>query len=145
MWTFLIIAPGIWLISQAHQGDPSQIGRITPGLLVLGTGVILFYQSLTGHWLSWAYMWILYTVLLGMGLRFQGEKRGHQIEVNAGDDLIWWGMIVFIGFGLFFEILIFGNSAARLIFALIGLIMFRLWPYRQRRKAKHDSPDHQNL
>jgi len=44
------------------------IGLAVPGTIITINGLILLYQSLSGDWSSWAYMWTLEPISVGAGL-----------------------------------------------------------------------------
>lgn len=47
-------------------------GMMIPGLILLGLGGIFIYQSTTGNWESWSYVWALMPVLAGLGMFIGG-------------------------------------------------------------------------
>ena len=49
---------------------------ILPGLLTLATGLILWYQNETNDWSSWAYLWALYPMVVGVGFMMLGALKG---------------------------------------------------------------------
>ena len=63
-WVLLVLG-GIFTVS-------SLVGRIgglmVPGVILLGLGGIFLYQTRTGNWDSWAYVWALMPALVGLGL-----------------------------------------------------------------------------
>ena len=51
-WPLLVAAPGLIFWYFAITGDRNVAGLAVPGTVITGTGLILFYQNLTGHWAS---------------------------------------------------------------------------------------------
>lgn len=138
MWPLFIVGPGALLTYLANRGQLNNVGLIFPGMILLGTGGILFYQNLTGHWASWAYAWALYPALIGFSLRFQGERRGNDSEIKTGREMIKWSLIAFVGLWLFFELLIFGNIGG---FAWLLLIIGGFILLQQRRNSDKPKND----
>ncbi len=65
-WPFYVIGVGlIFLLIAIATGEG---GLAVPGSIIGGIGGILFYQNLTGDWVSWAYIWVLIPGLVGLGL-----------------------------------------------------------------------------
>lgn len=118
-WPFFVIAPGAVFLYLAYTGDEDKAGFIFPGAIVTGTGLILLYQSMTGHWSSWAYAWTLYPLFVGLAVQFHGRRTHNQHEVEKGYELAKGAGMAFIGFFLFFEVLIFGGIQ-NLAMILIG-------------------------
>ncbi len=109
LWPFFIIVPGLAFLYFAYTGSRDLASLAIPGSIVTGTGLILFYQNSTGRWESWAYIWTLYPVFLGLGLMFLGRRTGDESTRGAGRNFVTWGGIAFLAFGAFFEIFIFGG------------------------------------
>lgn len=61
----LVVIGGIFFLS-------SLIGRVgglmIPALILLGLGGIFLYQTATGNWESWSYIWALMPALAGLGM-----------------------------------------------------------------------------
>ncbi len=111
LWPFFVILPGAAFLYAAITGNKDKAGLAIPGAMVTGTGLILLYQSITGHWESWAYIWALYPVFLGLGLTFVGRRTQNQSTYSVGNKFVRIGTLVFIAFWVVFEVLIFrGNT-----------------------------------
>lgn len=124
LWPLFIIAPGAVFIYAAYDRERCCSGLIFPGLIIAGTGTILLYQNITGHWESWAYAWTLYPVFVGLGLQFNGQRAGRKHEIATGSHMVRYGLMAFAGLALFFELLIFGSVSAWILLAA-GLAL--LW------------------
>lgn len=127
IWPFFIIIPGIVMIFLALQrnysyGEPSVIF----GSLITMTGLLLFYQSFTGHWASWAYAWTLIApTAVGLGQWLYGTVRALPGTVKSGKNLVSIGLIMFgVGF-IFFELLL-NLSGFNLGFAGWGILLILL-------------------
>lgn len=111
LWPLFVLVPGAVFLYFAVTGDASKAGLAVPGAMITGTGAILFYQNLTGHWSSWAYIWALYPVFLGFALVFIGRRTGNERTLHTGDGFVKWGLLGFIGLWALFELFIFGGNS----------------------------------
>jgi hypothetical protein len=118
-WPLFVIAPGLPFLWFAINGDRKTSGLIFPGLIITGTGLILLYQNLTGHWASWAYAWALYPALVGAALQFQGTRLNKEKAIKTGRVMARTSLIGFLGLGLLFEFLIFGGLLSWLLPVLL--------------------------
>jgi hypothetical protein len=109
-WTLFIIVPGLLMFILAISGNRDAAGLVVPASLVTGTGLILFYQSTTGRWDTWAYAWTLYPVFLGIGLWLLGRLRQEYNTQKAGRGMIIAGTVAFVMFGACFETLTLGRG-----------------------------------
>lgn len=115
-WPFFIIVPGLVFLFFAATGDKGTSALAIPGTIITGTGLILFYQSVTNDWSSWTYVWTLYPVFVGMGLLYMGRRTGDKGNAQVGRGLIFGGLV---GFALFWA-LFGGLSGVVVPLALIG-------------------------
>lgn len=119
LWPLIIILPGAACLYFAANGDKKAAGLAVPGAIITGTGAILLYQSITGHWESWAYIWTLYPVFLGLALMWMGQRTGDHNEYRTGRGFVKYGSLVFLAFWALFELFIFGG-----LDGLLGWIVF---------------------
>lgn len=131
LWPFFIIVPGALLLSFAFSkkvvnGEPLAIlGSMTTTL-----GLMLLYQSVTGHWASWAYSWaLLAPTSIGVGLWLYGSRKSRPDMVSSGKTVVTVGLIIFLVGAVFFEMLLgishLGSILTPLL--LIGLGGFLLF------------------
>lgn len=135
LWPLFILVPGVIFLYRALTGDDKEsIDMIFPGMTVTATGLILLYQSLSGHWESWAYIWAVYPILTGFAMRWRGERRAkYEHEIRIGNDMMRYGTMGLIAAVVFFEVLIFRSVDAQLIgLGLIALGLFYLVTTRRR-------------
>ncbi|MFN8561661.1 MAG: hypothetical protein U0703_08595 [Anaerolineae bacterium] len=122
-WPVFILIPGVVFLALALAGDRRMSGFIFPGAFITGTGAILWFQNATDNWQSWAYIWTLYPVFLGLALMFNGQRTGKEKEVRTGRGFVTFGVIAFLVGAAFFELLIFqGNSTLTRWVLPVGLI-----------------------
>lgn len=134
LWPFFVIVPGLVFLYAAVTGDKSKAGMAVPGAMVTGTGVILFYQNLTGHWASWAYIWALYPVFLGFALTFIGRRTQNASTYATGNNFVKFGLMAFVGFWVFFELLIFGGRGS-MASTLVPLVLIAAGVYMLFRRG----------
>jgi len=75
-----------------------------PASIVSGIGGILYYQNSTGDWVSWAYMWALIPIFVGVGIILTaliGGRRGK--AYLEGLETIGTGAVLFVIFGSVFN------------------------------------------
>jgi hypothetical protein len=118
-WILLIIG-GVFFIA-------ALVGRIgglmIPGTILLGLGGIFLYQTQTGNWESWAYIWSLIPGFVGLGMLL-GGLFDRELAQARGAALIMMviSLILFAVFGGFF-----GLEPGILRYWPIILILFGLW------------------
>lgn len=132
IWPFFILVPGVVMIVsalRAEQGSGEPFVML--GSLVTMTGLLLFYQNLTGHWASWAYAWALIAPTgVGVGQWLYGTANGRPGAVKSGKDLVSIGLMMFaVGF-VFFELILnisgfnLGLVGWGILLILLGAFMF---------------------
>lgn len=109
------------------SGSEETAPLVIPGAIITGTGGILLLQSITGRWESWAYMWTLYPVFLGMGLVYMGRRTSNAGTFRTGREFARWGLVAFVVFAAFFELFIFSGSGLAGMFWPGLLILAGLW------------------
>jgi hypothetical protein len=137
LWPGFIIAPGLILIWPAYTSTPERENMFSflavPGAIVTIVGLMLFVMNLTNHYEAWAYSWALLPAAAMGGLMYAKRfDRGSNIH-EAGRKVIRLMVIMFIGFAVFFEIVVFGNITPWLSLALIAYGLYLL--VKDRRQA----------
>ena len=128
-WPLFVAIPGLAFLYFAYTGDKKTAGLAVPGTVITGTGLILFYQNITGHWQSWAYVWTLYPLFVGLALRFMAQRTGDEGTQKASGVLMRIGAVGFIIGAVVFELMlfnhggIFGNLALPIVLIAIGGFM----------------------
>ncbi len=130
-WPLIIVAPGVLFLAAAYFGDTKQAGFYVPGMVITGTGALLWYQNVSGNWQSWAYMWSIYPVLVGVALILMGNRTGNEKQLKDGRGLLTTGLILFLVFAGFFELFIFNDFGGLwgivlpVALIVIGIVMLR--------------------
>jgi hypothetical protein len=74
-----------------------------PATIVAGIGGILWYQSLTGDWGSWIYLWALIPGFVGIGILLAGLFNGNlRARLSSGLWLIVISLVLVTIFGFLF-------------------------------------------
>lgn len=107
-WPFFVIVPGaalllLGLTGRSRAGEPLTM----VGAMVTMTGLLLFFQNLTGLWASWSYAWALIApTSLGLGQLAYGLVQGNTAMQRSGARLAMIGFVIFLVGGVFFELII---------------------------------------
>ena len=145
VWPLLIIVPGLVFFLLMVVAGKEAGALAIPGSIVTITGLILLYQNVSHHWVSWAYLWTLVSPTgVGVGLLIWGLWSGRESIARAGWIVAKVGFALFVVFGLFFELIlnISGSGMARLLWPVL-VILFGVYlliqPERLVRK-RQESP-----
>jgi hypothetical protein len=149
LWPIIIIAFGGLFFVGMFAGGKSMAGLAIPGSIIGGLGLMMFFQNLFNHWESWSYGWTVILVLVGLGIFIMGLYAGDANHRRSGLRLMRVGAILFIIFGGFFELIIFGfsrNGIQQYIFpallVLLGvyLVISRSGLLASKRSDANDNP-----
>jgi hypothetical protein len=105
-WPLFVIVPGLLLFvaALATADVRAGTGLATAGGITTMVGLVLAVQNATGLWATWAYAWALVGPGgTGVGLLVYGLLRGQRDLVTAGARTLGVALVLFAGFGLFFE------------------------------------------
>lgn len=123
--------PWIMLVIGAVFAVVSLVGRIgglmVPGVIMLTLGGIFLYQTNSGNWESWAYIWTLLPAAAGLGMIIGSLYDREMVPSRtAGAWMLGAGLVAFAIFGGFFGL---DPSLARywpVILILVGLwVLFK--------------------
>ena len=131
-WPLAILVPGLALLAAFALGGRGAAGLAVPGCVVTAVGLVLLVQNTFNLWQTWAYAWAVIVAAVGLGLLLQGERTGQRRVAASGRNLLEGGVLAFVVFGIFFELIIdlshAGVGAARglvgpLLLVLVGLYL----------------------
>jgi len=120
---FVLIPGGIFLTIALRAQNEDTVGLIFPGVIVTGTGIILAYQNITGHWESWAYIWALYPVFVGIAMRYMGHRTQNPEVGRVGQVMMLVGSLVFVALGALFELFIFAGGSINFLMPIVPVLM----------------------
>jgi hypothetical protein len=149
-WPFFVIVPGLALLGVGLAAT-GRLGEVlaTVGGLVIMAGLVLLVQNATDRFETWAYAWTL-VVLVGAGIGrwLVGVGRGRGDLAASGGWLTGGGLVIFLIFTVFFEVVVgiggrpVGSAgryglAALLIVAGLVLLGHRLLAARRPRACQN--------
>jgi hypothetical protein len=103
-WPFFVIVPGAVLLGTGlTRSSRAGLGLTVAGSIVGAVGLLLLYQSVTGHWESWAYAWALVAPgAVGAGIWLWGVRANEAGRSQQGARVATIGLIIFlVGFAFF--------------------------------------------
>lgn len=127
VWPLFVVVPGLIFLYHALTGETrDSTDMIFPGVIISATGLLLLYQSLTGHWASWAYAWAMYPAAAGFAMQWRALRvKAYRHEYVIGRNLLRYGSLALVGMAVIFEFAIFRSGSAQMLGAglvLIGLL-----------------------
>jgi len=131
-WPWIIIGFAIvMLVVGVTVGVPA---LAVPACIIGGIGGILYYQTVTGDWDSWAYVWALIPGFVGLGIFLSGLLGGDGAEtMRAGGWLLLISLVLFAVFGSFFGALGLLGDYWPVLLILLGLLLLFVPLLRGRR------------
>lgn len=133
-WTWPIPIVGIGVFLALAGLLTWTLGWLIPASVVAGTGLLLYWQNLTGQWRSWAYAWTLIPGFVAVGLLLIGLLgRRPGAVIGAG----WTLLASLVLFGVFGSFLGGWDILARLWPALLiaaGVLLLSLSLLRRPRE-----------
>lgn len=122
LWPFIIIAIGAVFFVAMFAGGKQTSGFAIPGSIIGGIGLILLFQNITNHWESMSYFWTLIILFVGIGIYIMGWYGGDANQRKSGMGVMKVGLILFIIFGAFFELIFssFNNLLFPILLILLG-------------------------
>jgi hypothetical protein len=128
-WPFFIIGFGLLFFVGMFAGGRSVSGLAIPGTIITTIGLMLFYQNLTDHWESWSYGWTVILMAVGLGIFIMGAWGQSASTRAAGLRVLRIGLILFIIFGAFFELIFTSGMpfGLRSFIFPVGLILLGLY------------------
>jgi hypothetical protein len=134
-WPFFVIGAGLLiLVIGLLTGAPSMA---IPASIVTGIGCILYYQSQTGDWVSWVFLWTLIPGFVGIGTIITGLL-GEDTRRNMGRGinlLIISGVLFVVFAAIFGRLTILGPYGPAVLLILFGLYIIARGLLRDRRSA----------
>jgi len=129
MWPLAVIGFGAMFFVGMFTGGKSTAGLAVPGSIISAVGLMLFYQNLTDHWESWSYGWTVILMAVGLGIFIMGAYGGNEGQRKSGMGVMRVGLILFILFGGFFELIFSAGErfGLRQVVFPVGLILLGLY------------------
>ncbi|MCK7461786.1 MAG: hypothetical protein MZU84_06865 [Sphingobacterium sp.] len=146
LWPFIIIAIGAVFFVAMFAGGKNTAAFAIPGSIVGGVGLVLLFQNITQHWdpclisgRSSSCSWALASTSWAGTAAMTGQKK-------SGMGVMKVGLILFIIFGAFFELIFssFNNLLFPILLILLGgyLILTRSACSARRRMIRRQMSSH---
>jgi hypothetical protein len=113
----------IWLMPEARAALSA---LLIPGTILIGLGLIFFYNTLTNDWESWAYIWALIPAFVGLGLMLAARAGGWIGNISQVG--LWIALIsggVFSVLAMFFGSRSFGLIGSLVLIGFGVVLLFR--------------------
>ena len=121
LWPFIVIGIGALFFVAMFAGGKQTAAFAIPGSIISGIGLILLFQNITGHWESMSYFWALILVSVGVGIYIMGWYGGEETQKQSGLRVAKIGLVLFVIFGVFFEMIF--SSFNNIIFPILLIIL----------------------
>lgn len=131
-WPLIVVGVGLFLlVFGLLVGAP---GMAVPAAIVGGIGGLLYWQTQTGDWGSWAYAWTLIPGFVGVGIILAGLLGEGRIRdaIDGGGTLILISAVMFAIFGSFLGGLELLGDWWPLLLILVGLLILVRSLFRKR-------------
>ncbi len=121
LWPFTVIGLGVLFYIAMFSSGKQTAGFAIPATIISGIGLVLLFQNIFQHWESMSYFWTLIILFVGAGIYIMGWYSEDANQKHSGLRVMRAGLILFIIFGTFFEMMF--SSFNNLLFPilLIGL------------------------
>ena len=122
LWPLFVIAFGSLFFLGMVAGGRQAAAFAIPGSIISGIGLVLLFESITGHWEAMSYFWTLIIMFVGIGIYIMGWYGGDAGQKQSGARVMKVGLILFIIFGAFFELIFssFNNLLFPILLILLG-------------------------
>ena len=121
LWPFAIIGVGTLFFIAMFAAGKSGAAFAVPGTIITGTGLVVLFQNITGHWTTMTYVWTLILIFVGLGIYIMGRYGEDANQRQAGARVMKIGIILFIVFGTIFESIF--SSLNNVIFPILLILL----------------------
>ncbi|HLO31768.1 MAG TPA: hypothetical protein VK249_21625 [Anaerolineales bacterium] len=147
LWPFAVIGFGALFFLAMFTGGKQAAAFAIPGSIISGIGLILLFQNIAHHWESMSYFWTLIIIFVGLGIFIMGSYGGDANQKRSGLRVMKVGVILFVIFGAFFEMIFssFSNVLFPALLILLGayLVVSRSGLFGKKNASPVDEPtDH---
>jgi len=127
IWPLIVVGVGALFFVGMVVGGKAAGALAIPGSIISVIGLMLFAFNWLDRWEAWAYAWGLIIVAVGLGLFISGWWSDQPGLRRSGYSLMQVGLILFLLFGAFFELLIFQSFEAASWLWPVLLIVLGVW------------------
>jgi hypothetical protein len=122
VWPFVVIGVGAIFFVAMFAGGKQTAAFAIPGSIIGGIGLVLLFQNIFRHWESMSYFWTFIVIFVGLGIYIMGLYGGDEGQKQSGWRVMKVGLILFVIFGAFFELLVF-SSFNNLVFPILLIVL----------------------
>ena len=141
LWPLIIIGFGAMFFIVMFLTEKTFAWLAIPGSIIVTNGLMLFLQNITGRWETWSYSWTVILMSVGVGIFIMGAWQGDESRRRSGLKVIKVGVILFIIFGSFFEILFSLGAPSSLRDYIFPIALILLGIYLVvKRSGRNSSP-----
>lgn len=141
LWPLIIIGFGAMFFAVMFLTEKTFAWLAIPGSIIVTNGVMLFLQNITGRWETWSYSWTVILMSVGAGIFIMGAWQGDASRRRSGLKVLKVGVILFIIFGSFFEILFSLGAPSSLRDYIFPIALMLLGIYLVvKRSGRNSSP-----
>lgn len=117
LWPFTVIGFGVLFYIAMFSGGKQTAGFAIPATIISGIGLVLLIQNIFQHWEAMSYFWTLIIIFVGAGIYLMGWYTEDANQKHSGLKVMRTGLILFILFGAFFEMMF--SSFNSMIFPIL--------------------------
>jgi hypothetical protein len=133
IWPLIIIGVGglFFITALVGAGAKDALGvpakdtaaLAIPGSIITTVGLILWLQNVFGHYQSWSYAWAVIIMAVGFGIFVMGQLQGDEHRRAEGLRVLKTGLVLFIIFGAFFEMVFRSFIGAQYLFPIALIVL----------------------
>lgn len=135
---FIISGLGAVLSLPAYFSTPEKQSRasflVVPGAFFIVVGLMIFFAVSFSHPEFFAYGWTLIPMSVAAGAMYMRRFNPHHPVHENGRKFMRVMLYIFIGLGLFFELIAFQTLGPWWPLLLVGTGMYMWWQQKQERK-----------
>jgi len=128
-WPLLVVLLGLTFFIGMILAGRRGAGLAIPGTVITVAGLILFIHNTYDLWITWTYAWGLLISAVGIGMLIMNIYLKRDGLRKAAGWVIGIGLILFVIFGIFFEIILdlAGANVNSSVFLASGLVLLGLF------------------
>ena len=128
-WPLLVVLLGLTFFIGMLTARQRGAWLAIPGSVITTTGIILYIHNTFNLWVTWTYAWALLVSAVGIGMLIMNIYLKREGLQKAGGWVIGIGLVLFVLFGIFFEVVLdlAGLNVNSGIFLGSGLVLLGLF------------------
>ena len=141
VWPFIVLGLGALFFVAMLAGGKQYAVLAIPGSFTAGIGLMLLLLNITDHWESLSYFWTLIILFIGAGIYIMGLHASDEKQRQAGAGVMKAGVVLFLIFGTFFEMIF--SSFNQIFFPVLLIVLGSYLVLKRglRRSKSHNPSD----